>query len=180
MLTLEIDGGELFDERTYEFVNIPKRTITLEHSLLSVSKWESKWKKPFMTASDKTFEETIDYVRCMTLEKNVDPTIYNYLTSEHIQMVNDYITDSMTASVVSDSNRPKNTGKFVTSELIYSWMFALRIPKECEKWHLNRLLMLIRIMDEQQQPKRKMKRNDVYRQNAELNRARRAKYGTSG
>ena len=174
MIKLDVPAMEYWDENTLEFVNVPAQSITLEHSLLSISKWESKWHKPYLGKETKTIEETLDYIRCMTLEKNVDPTVYDRLTTEQIKQLNDYLADPMTASTVKDSDSKKNNGRFITSELIYAWMFQLRISKECEKWHLNRLLMLIRIMDEEQRPKKKMKKSDIYRQNAELNAARRA------
>lgn len=180
MLRLDIPAMEFFDEKTYEFVQVKSTVLTLEHSLLSISKWESKWKKPYISQDPRTVEETIDYVKCMTLDKNVDPSVYDRLTTAHISHINDYINDPMTATTINDSNHKGNHGRFVTSELIYAWMFELRIPKECEKWHLNRLITLIRVMDNERQPKKKMKRSDIYRRNAELNAARRAKLGTKG
>ena len=180
MLKLDIPAMEFFNEQTYEFVQVKPTVLTLEHSLLSISKWESKWKKPYISSDAKTVEETVDYIRCMTLDKNVDPTVYDRLTTAHLSQINEYINDPMTATTIKEPNHKGNNGRFVTSELVYAWMFDLRIPKECEKWHFNRLITLIKVMDNERQPKKKMGRNDIYRRNAELNAARRAKLGTKG
>lgn len=180
MFKLEILAIEFFDERTNEFVQTSPTTLTLEHSLLSISKWEAKWHKPYLDPNPKTLEETVDYVRCMTLDKNVDPLVYDRLTTKNMSDLSEYINDPMTATTIKDSGKSKNTGRFVTSELIYAWMFDLRIPKECEKWHLNRLITLIKVMDEERQPKKKMSKAEVMRNNTALNAARRAKLGTKG
>ena len=147
---------------------------------MSVSKWEARWHKPFLNNSGLSLDETIDYLKCMTITKNVDPMLYNALTPQNIYDVNRYIEDSMTATTIREAEGKGKSRRIVTSELIYAWMFALRIPKECERWHLNRLLMLIRVMDIEQQPKKKMKRNDIMQQNAALNAARKKQMNTRG
>ena len=121
-------------------------TILLEHSLVSLAKWESHWKKPFLSKDQKTRAETIDYIRCMTLTANVNREFYNTLTQENINAVNAYINDSMTATTFYDGGKTKSPSReIITAELIYYWMVSLQIPFECQNWHLNRLLTLIRV-----------------------------------
>ena len=183
MLTIVIPARELYNEDTNEFINIPQTTLKLEHSLVSISKWEAKYKKPFIskTKDTKTREETIDYVRFMTLTQNVDPIIYYGLTDENVKEIADYVDDPMTASWVSDEEDNKSkSNEAITSELIYWWMTALRIPWEAQKWHLNRLLMLIRIGNKKSQPPKKMSRAAILARNKRLNDERRRKYNTKG
>lgn len=180
MLKIRIPSSEIFDERTSRFITIQGREIQLEHSLVSVSKWESAWKKSFLDTERKTREETIDYVRCMTITQNVDPNVYLGLTDENIRQVNAYIDDPMTATTFKKDPGSPVSRKIITSEIIYYWMFRLDIPIECQKWHLNRLLALIRVCNEKDKPGKKMKRKDLYNQNAALNRARRARTGSRG
>lgn len=179
MLKIVIPSAELFDERTSTFITIQGRELQLEHSLVSVSKWESKWKKPFLGDKPKTREETIDYVRCMTITQNVDPNVYLGLTDENIQAVNSYIDDPMTATTFRNNNRRSNR-QIITSEIIYYWMVALGIPMECQKWHLNRLLTLVRVCDEKNQPGKKKSRKEIMAENKALNQMRRAKNGSRG
>lgn len=179
MLPLVIPEMEYFDENQNRFVTAPRRELQLEHSLVSVSKWESKWKKPFLGKEQKTLAETLDYVRCMTITQNVDPSVYTRLTAANIERVNAYIDDPMTATTFKKTQRTGGHG-IVTSEVIYYWMIALEIPMECQKWHLNRLLTLIRVCDEKSQPKKKMGRRDVMSQYQSLNAARRRSMGTRG
>lgn len=180
MLEITVPGTELFDEKTQSFIVVEGQTITLEHSLLSVSKWEARWHKPFLNNTGLTLEETVDYLKCMTITKNVNPMLYYALTPDNIYEVNRYIEDSMTATTIREAEGKGRNRRVVTSELIYAWMFALRISKECEKWHLNRLLMLIRVMDIEQQPKKKMGKSAIMKQNAALNAARRKQLNTRG
>ena len=178
MLQITIPGGEKYDEVSNLFIYSKEKTITLEHSLLSISKWESKWKKPFINNSNKTREEQIDYVRCMTLTPNVDANIYYGLSDQNKREINSYINDSMTATwFTKKKDRPSKD--IITSELIYYWMIALDIPFECQKWHLNRLLVLIKICNEKNAPK-KMSKNDLRRRNTSLNESRRAAMHTRG
>lgn len=180
MLPLTIPDFEIFDEVSGKIISVKGRELQLEHSLVSISKWESRWKKAFLDDSKpKSQAETIDYIRCMTLTQNVDPKLYQGITVDNINRVNAYISDTMTATTFK--RKPKgNHGTVVTNELIYCWMFELQIPKDCEKWHLNRLLTLIRVMDEKSQPGKKMSKRDVMSQYRSINQARRAKYGTRG
>lgn len=183
MLQLEIGGSEFFNETTQEFVTTKPQKLLLEHSLLSLSKWEAKWKKPFFDKNSKTPEEYLDYIKCMTINSNVDPLTYDNLTAKDFRTIMEYIDDPHTATTFSTrthSKKPKR-GRIITSELIYYWMFANGIPKECEKWHLNRLMTLIRIFSIENDPNaKKMSRSAIYQQNRELNEARKAKYHTSG
>ena len=182
MLKITIPAVELYDEKTNRFyVNSKPQTLALEHSLVSISKWESKWHKPFLTDTEKTTEEAIDYVRCMTLTQNVDPEVYKFLTAENFRDVNAYIEDPMTASWVTEpQGANKRSSEVITSELIYYWMIALNIPVEFQKWHLNRLLMLIKVCNAKNAPDKKMSRGDILRRNRALNAARRKAMGSRG
>ena len=180
MLRILIPESELFNEQTGEFISVKKQTLQLEHSLVSLSKWESKWHKPFLGKEDKTFDETIDYIRCMTLSQNIDPNIYMFLTQENIKEINDYIGDPMTATTFSDDGNGRNNREIITSELVYYWMVALNIPFECQKWHLNRLLTLIRVCNIKNTPPKKMSKRAVMSRNSALNAARRQQLGSRG
>lgn len=180
MLTIVIPETEEFDPVTSTFTVHKREVLNLEHSLVSLSKWESKWKKPFLTDKEKTPEETIDYVRCMTVNNNVDPSVYGRLSMSAVQQINDYISDPMTATTFSEDKNKKKNREVVTAELIYYWMVALQIPFECQKWHLNRLITLIRVCNIKNEPPKKMSKADIYRQNAALNAARRRMHGSKG
>ena len=179
MLEITIPANECWDERTQTFVIIKEQTLRLEHSLVSLSKWESKWCKSFFSREDKTYEETIDYIRCMTLNTYVEPDVYNYLTDENIKQIGDYISAPMTATTFSD-NKKGGSREQITSELIYYWMVSFNIPFECQKWHLNRLLTLIRICEIKNQPPKKMSKSQIASRNAALNAARRKQLNTTG
>lgn len=180
MLQITIPSTELWDERKEEFVYVKEKTLQLEHSLVSLSKWESKWNKSFLSSSDKTNEETIDYIRCMTITQNVDPEVYTRLKNNVIKQIYDYINAPMTATVISDTKRGGSSREVITSELIYYWMIALNIPFECQKWHLNRLLTLIRVCEIKNTPPKSMNRREIMNRNAALNAARRKQFNTKG
>ena len=180
MLIITVPAFELWDEKNEKFVNIKECTLQLEHSLISLSKWESKWCKPFLFTKEKTEEETLDYVRCMTLTSRVSPEVYYGLTSENIKAINRYIEAPMTATCFGADRNGRGNREIVTSELIYYWMIALNIPFECQKWHLNRLLTLIRVCNIKNQPAKKMSRREIMSRNAALNAARRKQLGTNG
>lgn len=180
MLIITIPSQELFNEATQEFVSSKEQTLQLEHSLVSVSKWESKWRKPFLSKESKTVEETLDYIRCMTITQNVNPDIYNFLTNDNIKAINDYIDSPMTATTFSELGSKMGNREIITSELIYYWMIALNVPMECQKWHLNRLLTLIRVCNVKNTPPKKMSRKEIMSRNASLNAARRRKLNTKG
>lgn len=180
MLRITIPSAELWDESKSEFVYSKEQTLQLEHSLVSLSKWESKWQKAFLSKQDKTLEETIDYIKCMTITQNVDPGVYDRLTNDNINKVNEYISASMTATYISEDENEKGGRETVTSELIYYWMIALNIPFECQKWHLNRLLTLIKVCNIKNQPPKKRSQRDIMRRNAALNASRRKRLNTRG
>ena len=180
MLRITIPAVEEWDEFKQEFVTTKEQTLCLEHSLVSLSKWESKWCKPFLTKQERTYEETIDYIKFMTLTPNVDPEVYNFLTNDNMTEINEYIEAPMTATTFSKDRPGKAGHEIVTSELIYYWMIALNIPFECQKWHLNRLLTLIKVCNIKNTPPKKMSRRDILNRNASLNAARRQQMNTKG
>ena len=180
MLQLTIPAREMWDERNNEFVYTNEQTLQLEHSLISLSKWESKWNKPFLSKESKTYEETLDYVKCMTLTQKVSPEIYANLTDENMRDIQRYIEDPMTATTFSEEKNTKGNREIVTSELIYYWMIALGIPLECEKWHLNRLLTLVRVCNIKNSPPKKMGKNAIMSRNASPNAARRKRLNSKG
>lgn len=179
MLHLTIDSREEWNETAQEFVYTKGQSLQLEHSLVSISKWEAKWRKPFLSKDQKSFEETIDYIRCMTLTQNVDPKVYNLLTKEQFQKINDYIEAPMTATTVREMPGPKSR-EIITSELIYYWMISYNIPFECQKWHLNRLLTLIRVCSIKNTPAKKQSPREIMSRNAALNAARKQQMNSKG
>lgn len=179
MLKITIPSRELYDESSNTFIHTKEQKLQLEHSLVSLSKWESKWHKSFIDTKEKSIAETIDYIRCMTLTQNVDPNVYNYITNENIEQVNAYLNESMTATTFSRQSNGPNT-QIITSEIIYYWMITFNIPFECQKWHLNRLLTLINVCSIKNAPPKKMSNKEVLSRNQALNAARRKKYGTKG
>ncbi len=161
MLQITVPAVDLWDETKEEFITTKEQVLQLEHSLVSVSKWEAKWCKTFLSKKEKTYEETIDYIKCMTITQNVNPIVYKCLTNENIEQINKYISAPMTATWFSDDNAGTPNREQVTSELIYYWMIALNIPFECQKWHLNRLLTLIRVCNIKNKPPKKMNRSEI-------------------
>lgn len=180
MLQITIPAREMWDERNNEFVYTNAQTLQLEHSLISLSKWESKWNKPFLSKESKTYEETLDYVKCMTLTQKVSPEVYANLTSENMQEIQNYIAAPMTATTFSEEKGTRGGREIVTSELIYYWMIALGIPLECEKWHLNRLLTLVKVCNIKNAPPKKMGKNSIMSRNTSLNAARRKRLNSKG
>lgn len=180
MLRITIPATELWDENKEEFINTKEQTLQLEHSLVSLSKWESKWHKPFLSKDIKTEEEKLDYIRCMTITQNVDPNVYNFIPSNIQEEIKEYIDDKMTATWFNDDKNGKGNAEQITSELIYYWMITQNIPFECEKWHLNRLLTLIKVCNIKSQPPKKMGQKALMSRNAALNAARRKQLNTKG
>ena len=188
MFTLHIPETELFDENTQEFISTKETVLNLEHSLASMRAWEAKWEKPFLADDKKSAEEVKDYLRCMLVSRDKPeppeecPEL-NFLQAPQIEAVMNYINKKSTATWFSDANKNKATGhgkgSIITAELIYYWMVALEIPFECQYWHLNQLLTLIRVCNEKNNPK-KMSSADVLARNKKLNEARRKKYHTRG
>ena len=182
MLKITIPATEYYDEATETFINTKEQTLQLEHSLVSLSKWESRWKKPFLTKGEKTKEQTLDYIKCMTITQNVDPIVYLGINDKIVEEVSAYIDDSMTATWFSDDTQAQQSNrqtKRITSEVIYYWMIACNIPFECQKWHLNRLLTLIRVCNAYNNPK-KMSKKEILARNKALNEARKAQLNTKG
>ena len=179
-ISIPIPARELYDSEKNRFIDIPKTVLVLEHSLISISKWESKWHKSYLSTPKKTAEEEIDYIRCMTVSSNVPPEAYYALTKKDIKLIENYINDPMTATTISNQN--KRLGRdIITNEIIYYWMCELGIPfQPCEKWHINRLLMLIEVCSIKRQKPKNMSPASVMRQNHALNAARRAKHHTRG
>jgi len=178
MFKIVIPEDEFYNESTNEFVQVKSQELHLVHSLVSVSKWESIWQKSFLTNKNPSRDESISYIRCMTVNQNVDSSAYSRLTNELISRIVGYIDAPMTATVFYDEKKKSNA--IITSEIIYGWMVALTIPFECQKWHLNRLLTLIKVCDLQNQPKKKIGQREILARNAALNEARKAKLNTTG
>ena len=180
MLQVMIPEREFFDENSQEFVLTKGTILQLEHSLVSLSKWESKWCKPFLGQDNKTDEEVFDYIRCMTINQNVPPEVYDTMPNEVIGKITAYINAPMTATWINEHQSIKKSKDIVTTELIYYWMIAQNIPMECQKWHLNRLLTLIRVCNIKNQPPKKMGRGEMLAKRRALNKARRSKFNSKG
>lgn len=180
MLELVVPKSEQYDDDSGCFITTKEQTLRLEHSLVSLSKWEAKWHKPYLSIKSKTVEEQIDYVRCMTLTQNVDPNVYTAITPQLLAVVKDYIEDSMTATTFSKEQRGRRGREIVTAEIIYYWMISHQIPFECQKWHLNRLMTLINVCSAKTGPQKKMSQKDIFAQNRALNAARRKRGNTRG
>lgn len=182
MIEFDLPEREIIDDETYTITKIPKVRLTLEHSLISVRKWEAKWKRAFLDKKEKTSEELIDYVRCMTINSGVDPIVYHHIPDEVMLKIIQYIEDPMTATTIRRSKEegaaPKH--EIVTAEIIYYWMFTLGIPLELEKWHFNRLMILIEVFGEFNKPKKKQKKIDQIRDWATLNAKRREALKSNG
>lgn len=179
MLEIIIPGLELYNEETNEFTCYDDVKLELEHSLVSISKWESKWCKPFLDGKDKSLDEIVDYVRCMTISNNIESDVYDRLTEENLVVINEYIGRPMTATTFN--NEKKSTGReIITSEIIYYWMVSFNIPFECQYWHLNRLLTLIKVCNVKNNPPKKMSQKEILARNKALNDARKRELGTRG
>lgn len=179
MLQIITPESEVYDESTNRFYTVKSQVLRLEHSLVSISKWESKWKKPFLHTEQKTDEELKSYVKYMTLTQNVNDLVYEVLSTENYDNISNYIKDPMTATWFAESNGTLNR-RIITSEIIYYWMFANNIPMECQKWHLNRLITLIRVCVEESKPPKKIGKSSLAQRNRALNEARKARLKTRG
>lgn len=178
MLPIEIAKKELWDNEREEFLYIEATTLRLEHSLVSIREWESKWHKPFLSDQEKTYEETLDYIRCMSLEPISDPNIVYGLSQEQVDKIIEYINEKMTASWIN-SKREETTHRNqnpTTSEVIYAMMFELGIPIECQNWHFNHLIMQIQVSAERQKPPKKKSKAELTQEYKEINARRRAEY----
>lgn len=180
MLTITIPKNQLWDDERERFINIKEQTIQLEHSLSSIADWESKWCKPFYSNTEKTYEETIDYIRCMTITEGVDPNAYYGLSDKNVSDINAYVDSPMTATTFSNKNKGRKNGGIITAEIIYYWMISLNIPMECDKWHINRLMTLIRVCSEKNNPGKKMSAKEIASRNAAINAANRKRFNSKG
>lgn len=177
MLKIVMNTEEFWDDELQEFYTVPGRTVYLEHSLFSISKWESKWHKSYTeNCKELSHDETLDYIRCMIVgDEEFDDYSIALLYLRHGKEINDYINDPMTATTVSNNGQKSAQRKMVTSELVYYWMFSQQIPMECEHWHFNRLMTLIRVFNAESGPQKKMSKQEIFEQNRALNAARKAK-----
>lgn len=180
MLTIIVPGVEMFDETTQEFLTIDDITLELEHSLVSLSKWESIYEKPFLGKDEKTTEEVLGYIKAMTLTQKVPEEVFHKLSEENITEINAYIDAKMTATWFNDPPGAPQSRDVITAELIYYWMVTFQIPFECETWHLNRLFTLIRVCNVKQAKPKRMSRAEIVARNRELNAQRRKQLGTTG
>ena len=179
MLTLRVPETELYDSSKNLFTYYKESTLILEHSLMSISKWESKWHKPYFSGKEKTTEEIKDYIRCMTISQIPDEFIYDRLSIENIQQINDYILDPMTGTSFNKVNNKKSK-EILTAEVIYYLMIAYGIPFECQKWHINKLFTLIKVCEIKNTPPKKMSKSELLKQNRELNAYRRSVLNSKG
>lgn len=180
MLHVAVVLSENFNEETNEFVPSETLTLTLEHSLVSLSKWESIFEKPFLSNTPKTPEETLRYIHLMILSPEVPLDFLSKLSSENFSEINAYINAKMTATTFSNYGPQKSSREIITSEVIYHWMFALGVPIEFENRHLNTLLTTLQVISRKNTPAKKLSKSEILRRNAELNAQRRAALGTSG
>lgn len=180
MLKLTILGDEFFNQKTSEFVTIGDVTIELEHSLLSLSKWEAKYEKPFLGPGAKTTEDILGYIRCMIITPNFDENLLYRLSQQNLDQVNDYINAKQTATTFGAMPERKGRGEIITAELIYYWMVEFNIPFSCETWHINKLFALIRVCNIKKSKPKQMSRADIAARNQQINADRKARLGTSG
>ena len=181
MLQIVVPEKEYWNELTEEFITTKKQSLCLEHSLVSISKWESKWQKPFISSFNENLgkDEIIYYIKCMTLTQNVDQNVYYSLSNENYKQIYEYINDPMTATTFNERGG-KRSRELITSELIYFWMVQFNIPFECQKWHLNRLLTLIHICSVKNQPQKKRSRKEILADYRRLNEERKKQWNTTG
>lgn len=180
MLTIVIPNHEFYDEKREEFIEVKETRLCLEHSLVSISKWESKYEKPFLDKKQKTTEEILYYIKCMTITQNVNPIVYEALTEKNVNDINDYIESNMTATTFVEHGSPGGNKEIMTSEIIYYYMIMYGIPFECQKWHIKRLITLIRVCSVKNSPAKKMSKKDTAKMYRELNAQRRAKMNSKG
>lgn len=180
MLNISIPMVEAFDDEKQEFVVAESFNLSFEHSLVSLSKWESFWRKPFLSSDEKTSEETRWYIEAMLVTPDVPPEVFSRLTSQHVHDINEYIAATMTATWFREEKQARPNREIITAEIIYYWMISLNVPFECQHWHLNRLLTLIRVCNQKNAPAKKMTPRQAAEQQRNLNAQRKARLGTRG
>ena len=180
MLKIIVPETDFWDERHEEFVTLKSSQLMLAHSLVSISKWESFWEKPFLGPQSKTREETLSYLTFMVVGEEPSSETMARITDANVVEINEHIGAKMTATWFSDTGPKAPSREVITAELIYYWMISLNIPMECQHWHLSRLLTLIRVINEKNSPPKKMSRMDMISRNKALNEARRKQLGTRG
>lgn len=181
MLKITVLGQEHWDNTNQEFIYPDQITLELEHSLVALSKWESKWKSPFLGRDEKTTEQVFDYIKAMTLTPNISDEVYKRFSQQNLDAINEYINDPMTATWFNETGMPKKaTGETITAELIYYWLTAFGIPLETQFWHLNRLFTLIKVTNLKNQKPKKMSREEQLAQQRRLNEERQKQYNTTG
>lgn len=179
MLRIKIVMAEGFDDNSGEFVETDAQVLDLEHSLVSLSKWESKYEIPFLSTESKSEEQVLDYIRMMNSGDDLPENVFSKFTFKDFDKINTYINARMSATWFNDKQHAGGR-EIVTAELIYYWMIALGIPFECQTWHLNRLLTLVKVCNLKNQPKKKMTRAEAAQRNADLNAQRKAALGSKG
>lgn len=180
MLTLMVGGKESFDTKTEKFVKVGGTQLQLEHSLVSLSKWESKHEKPFLGQGTKSGEEIFDYVRCMLLDEETPEELLYELDEDNFREVNDYLDAKMSATWFSEQTHKPRSREVITAELIYYWMIQFQIPWEAQHWHLSRLFTLIQVCNHKAEKPKKMSKADIMARNRELNEQRKKQLGTTG
>ena len=180
MLNITVPSIRLWNPETEEFTYTTPVSLQLEHSLISLSKWEARWHKPFISNKQKTPEELLDYVRCMTLTQNVDPDLYKKLPPDIIDRIVSYMNEEQYATTFSNYSNERPSREIITAEIIYYWMVTFGIPFECQKWHLSRLMALIRVCSIKNAPQQKMSAKEIQNRNRALNEARRKSLHTRG
>ncbi len=182
MLTITILGDEYWDDDDQVFFHKDEESfvLELEHSLVSLSKWESKYEKAFLGKEEKTDEEIFGYIQAMILTPNVPPEVLENISTENVKSINDYINSKQTATWFNERKNQPQSREVITSELIYYWMMEFGIPMECQHWHLNRLFTLIKVCNNKRTPPKKMSKSEMLARNRELNAQRRQQLGTNG
>ena len=183
-IVVTVPKSEVYDEENDIFYEIKNEvTLVMEHNLIAISRWESKFHKPYLTKDTKTNEEILYYLECMTITKGVESYVYRCIPKSELLRITEYINDPMTGTTVRESPYAKKQGKeeIQSAELLYYYMFKLGIPKECENWHLNRLMTLMKVYGaKDEKPDGKASRSELIARNRAINARNRSKYHSKG